>query len=246
MSITSGQQATVGDPAVVPQKLPRLEAGDRLDQPTFHARYEAMPSGTRAELIEGYVHMPSPTRPQHGATHIEVVRWMLPFQEASPGVTLCIDTTFIMGKKYEVQPDVAGVLAAEYGGQVHLEEYFHGAPELSVEVALTTESYDLHSKLRIYEASGVLEYVVVALWQSEVFWFVNRHGKLERLAPGADGILRSEVFPGLWLDPVALLARDFRRVLEVARLGIASPEHQAWIERLKAVKAIHDKQKGSP
>src|ERR1700682_1941621 len=31
-------------------ELPRLEAGDHLDQPTFHRLYEAMPPGFRAEL----------------------------------------------------------------------------------------------------------------------------------------------------------------------------------------------------
>jgi hypothetical protein len=39
--------------------LPPLENGERLDQPTFHARYEAMPEGTRAELIGGIVYMHS-------------------------------------------------------------------------------------------------------------------------------------------------------------------------------------------
>lgn len=37
-----------------------LVAGRRLDQPTYHALYEAMPPGTRAELIGGVVCMPSP------------------------------------------------------------------------------------------------------------------------------------------------------------------------------------------
>ena len=37
-----------------------LVEGQRLDQPTFHALYEAMPPGTRAELIDGVVYMPSP------------------------------------------------------------------------------------------------------------------------------------------------------------------------------------------
>jgi hypothetical protein len=30
-----------------PRILPPLEAGQRLDQPAFHARYEAMPPSTR-------------------------------------------------------------------------------------------------------------------------------------------------------------------------------------------------------
>jgi hypothetical protein len=35
--------------------VPPLENGDRLDQPTFHARYERMPEDFRAELIGGIV-----------------------------------------------------------------------------------------------------------------------------------------------------------------------------------------------
>ncbi len=34
-----------------------LVEGQRLDQPTFHALYEAMPPSTRAELINGVVRL---------------------------------------------------------------------------------------------------------------------------------------------------------------------------------------------
>jgi hypothetical protein len=49
-----------------PRILPPLEAGQLLDQPTFHDRYAAMPPSTRAELIGGVVHMPSPMVRDHG------------------------------------------------------------------------------------------------------------------------------------------------------------------------------------
>jgi hypothetical protein len=55
---------------------------------------------------------------------------------------------------------------------------------------------------------------------------------LEELPPGPDGIYRSEVFPGLWLDPAALLRHDGPRVLEVLRQGLATPEHGAFVARL--------------
>jgi hypothetical protein len=42
------------------KRLLPLENGDHLDQPTFHARYQAMPEHCRAELIGGIVYMPSP------------------------------------------------------------------------------------------------------------------------------------------------------------------------------------------
>ena len=43
-----------------------LVEGQRLDQATFHERYEAMPANVKAELIQGVVYMASPMREPHG------------------------------------------------------------------------------------------------------------------------------------------------------------------------------------
>ncbi len=69
-------------------------------------------------------------------------------------------------------------------------------------------SYDLGKKLNVYRRTGVREYIVWRVLDREVDWFVNREGTFDRLTPAADGILRSTVFPGLWLDPIALVQRD--------------------------------------
>jgi len=39
--------------------------------------------------------------------------------------------------------------------------------------------------------------------------------------------------PGLWLDPEALVAGDMARVLSVLADGVATPEHQAFVEGLR-------------
>ncbi len=67
--------------------LPRtLVEGQRLDQPTFHALYEAMPPGTRAELINGVVFMPSPVGHAHGRAHAPVIVWLHYYAEHTPGL----------------------------------------------------------------------------------------------------------------------------------------------------------------
>ena len=76
------------------------------------------------------------------------------------------------------------------------------------------------------------EYVVVALRMKRVFWFVRRRGKFKELAADADGLFRSVVFSGLWLDPAALLRRDRKRLLAVLRQGLASAEHAAFVAKL--------------
>ena len=66
-----------------------------------------------------------------------------------------------------------------------------------------------------------------------VDWFVLREGRYEPLAPGADGLLRSEVFPGLWLDPAALMRGDLATVLAVVQQGVGSPEHADFAAGLR-------------
>ncbi len=215
--------------------LPPLENGDHLDQKTFHERYEAMPEGTRAELIGGIVYMSSPLKKPHGKMHKWASFWHSLYEEATPGTDGFDNTTSILDEESEPQPDLSLIIEPSRGGQTREEDdYIVGAPELIMEIASSTESIDLHRKRRDYEEAGVREYVVVAIRQEQVFWFVSRNGQFEELPPGADGIFRSEVFPGLWLDPDALLRLDKARIREVLQQGLATPEHAAFVAQLAA------------
>ena len=61
-----------------------LVPGQRLDQPTFHVRYEAMPPGTRAELINGVVFMPDPFGYAHAIAKPPLVVWIDYYCELTP------------------------------------------------------------------------------------------------------------------------------------------------------------------
>jgi Uma2 family endonuclease len=180
--------------------------------------------------------MPAALRRPHGRSHNRLNWWLTCYEDATPGVEAYDNATTIMGEDSEPQPDACLIVLPERGGQMRVTEddYLEGGPEFIGEVASSTESYDLHSKKHDYERAGVKEYLVVALQQQRVFWFVNRNGRFEEKAPDADGIIRSEVFPGLWLDPQALLDLNARRLLEVLRHGLATPEHAAFVQRLAA------------
>ena len=144
------------------------------------------------------------------------------------------NTTVRLDLDTEVQPDV--LLRLEQGGrsQIGADGYVEGAPELVVEVAASSASYDLHDKLRVYRRNGVQEYVVWRVVDRELDWFVLREGTYHRLESDQAGILRSVVFPGLWLAVPALLARDLAAVLAAVQVGLASPEHAVFLERLRA------------
>jgi Uma2 family endonuclease len=210
----------------------RVEAGDHLDQATFHERYKAMPPEFRAELIGGVVIVPSPLLPEHGECHALVMGWLINYAIATPGTRVRDNATAILGPTSEPQPDAALIIDPAYGGQTGIaaDGYAIGAPELIVEVASSSASIDLHAKRRDYEQAGVLEYVVVVLRQRVVRWFVLQAGAYRETTVGPEGIITSTVFPGLWLDAEALLQINGSLVMDTLCRGLATPEHAAFVQ----------------
>ena len=218
--------------------LPPLCAGDRLSRAEFERRYQAHPEIKKAELIEGVVYMPTPVRfEQHGRPHFNIITWLGTYCAATPGIVAGGDNAAVrLDFENEVQPDALLRLEPEVGGRSRVTEddYLEGPPELVVEIATSSAAYDLHDKRRVYARSGVLEYLVVQMYEQRLDWFILREGVYETLTPDADGVLRSETFPGLWLQSSALWSGDLAAMLAVLREGLASPEHVTFQARLQA------------
>lgn len=230
VSTTTLTSSVERDNAMLP-----LENGDRLSRAEFERRYEAMPHLKKAELIEGVVYVPSPVRYlQHGSPHARLIGWLIQYAAHTPGVGVADNTSVRLDLDNEPQPDALLLIDPTCGGQSRrsADDFIEGAPELVAEVASSSVSYDLHAKLHVYRRNGVREYVVWRVLNREIDWFVLRAGQYERLPLDANGLLRSEVFAGLWLDPAVLVQGNLARVLAVVQQGIASPEHATFVARL--------------
>ncbi|MEG3975600.1 Uma2 family endonuclease [Microcoleus sp. herbarium8] len=212
-----------------------LESGDRLTRHEFERRYEMMPHGKKAELIEGVVYMAAALRHRkHGKPHSLIMTWLGVYYAATPGVDLSDAATVRLDEDSEPQPDA--LLRIDVGGQstVSDDDYLEGAPELVVEIAASSASYDLHDKLRIYRRHRVQEYLVWRTYQQRFDWLRLREGEYIALEPNADGIICSEIFPGLQLSVSALLAGNLAEVLVVLQQGLDTAEHQAFVEQLSS------------
>jgi Uma2 family endonuclease len=215
--------------------VPALENGDRLTRAEFERRYDAMPHLKKAELIEGVVYVPAPVRHrQHGSPHAHLIGWLFQYAAHTPGVEVGDNSSVRLDLDNEPQPDALLLIDPACGGQVRISDdgIIEGAPELVAEVASSSVSYDLHAKLHVYRRTGVGEYIVWRVLEQEIDWFVLRAGQYERMPVDAQGLLRSEVFAGLWLDPSALVRSDLATILAIVQQGLASPEHVAFVTRL--------------
>ena len=224
-------------PTAKPQPAPEpppLEAGARLTATEFMRRYEAMPHVKKAELIEGVVHMPSPvSASRHGDPHTAVIFWLTNYEFGTPGLIASDNSTCLLDADNVPQPDAHLRIVAGGATQLNERGYVVGAPELAVEISATTTQQDRQAKFTAYSRSGVREYIIWRTRDRAVDWFVLREGRYELLPPDEQGLLRSSVFPGLWLDPAALVDRDLPRLMAALRAGLATPEHAAFVERIR-------------
>ena len=215
---------------------PLLRHGQRLTQPEFHRRYEQCPEDFKAELIGGIVYVASPMRIRHASHHPKLSLAFCLYEGGTPGVQLLDNATTILGPVSEPQPDLGLRILPEWEGQSGTDAngYVTGSPELLSEVSDTTKRLDLNQKKSDYEKAGVLEYLVWCIKERELHWFHFPSGTM--IEPNRRSILRSRVFPGLWIHQEALFDCDTQRIAAVVQQGLASREHAAFVKRLQAAR----------
>jgi len=224
-------------PASSKKKLPPpLFSGDRLSRAEFERRYIAHPEIKQAELIEGVVYiMPSPIHFNfHARPHGWFIAWVANYCAATPGVNLGDNATLRLDYENEVQPDVLLRLESGVGGRskVTEDDYLEGPPELIIEIAASSASYDLHDKRRVYARNGIPEYIVTQMYDQHFDWFILRAGIYENLQPGPDGIYRSEIFPGLWLRAEDFWTGNLTGMVATLQQGLVSKEHNEYKKTL--------------
>lgn len=205
--------------------LPALENGDRLTRAEFERRYHAMPGLKKAELIEGVVYVPSPVRfRRHSQPHVRLATWLGVYESQTVGVALADNATVRLDLDNEPQPDLVlfKVGASDAQAAISEDDYIEGAPELVVEIASSSASYDLNQKKGAFRRNGIREYLAWVVLEERLVWWRLDGGEYVETSPDDRGILKSVVFPGLWLDVPALLRGEMKAVLETLDKGVAS------------------------
>jgi len=208
-----------------------LNSGDHMTRDEFLRVWKMSPDIKRAELIGGIVYMPSPLWKPHAKKGRHVSTWLGVYEAATPGCEGGSNVSSLVGEDC-TQPDEYLAILPEFGGASWGTKMLEGSPEFLVEITHTTASIDLHEKLETYQQARVQEYLVVLIKTRAIRWHRLVRNKYQLIDCDADGVYRSRVFPGLWLDSKALFADDIAKVLATLQLGIASDEHQKFVADL--------------
>lgn len=219
----------------MPQTTPPLQAGDFLNRAEFERRYHNHPELKKAELIEGIVYMPSPVNAAyHGNPHFDLIGWLAVYRASVPGLFGSDNATLRLDNLNDPQPDALLYLDEAHGGRTRLDEegYLEGPTEFVLEVASSSASYDMNQKKATYARHGIQEYLVILTRERRAVWFVLHESSYEELQPDRDGILRSEILPGLWFNEPAFWRSDLATMLATVQQGMATPEHQRFVRAL--------------
>jgi Uma2 family endonuclease len=127
-----------------------------------------------------------------------------------PNLEFADNATVLLLDDTEPRPDVC-LFRTGPGATAHLtdEGYIAGTPDLVIEVAASSASYDLHDKKEAYRRAGIPEYLVWRTLDHAFHWFRLTGGDYVEALPDARGLIASATFPGLHLNVRRLLAGDY-------------------------------------
>ena len=220
-------------PVVTP---PGLITGQRMSVEEFLRRWEELPDLKNAELIDGVVYVSSPVSREHGSLDTLIHWWLTHYAHATRGCASGNNSTWLMLGSAP-QPDAYLRISPSHGGQSGDEKlYCTGGPELAVEICVTSTEVDFGPKLKLYERAGVREYITIELFGQRIVWRMLENAVYVAQQIPSDGVLRSRVFPGLWLDVAAYWDNDGTKMLAALNAGLSSEDHQRFVERLALTK----------
>ncbi|TWU04600.1 Uma2 family endonuclease [Stieleria varia] len=195
--------------------VPSLYSGDVLDAGEYLRRYRAAPECIDAERINGKVFLMSPLRAtSHAEPHALLSAWLVMYSAGHADLRVFDNATTRLDENNDPQPDL---VLMRTGGQAQLvDDYIVGSPEMIIEIAGSSASYDFGEKRDIYETAGVQEYLVYETAEGRIAWWVNREGRFVEIQP-INGIYRSPTFPGLHLNADAIRTANANQLLQCLR-----------------------------
>ena len=184
---------------------------------------------TLAEWVNGKVVMTSPASLRHQLIAQFLGRVLAGYVEVDR-LGIIVSAPFQMKLEQSGrEPDVF-FLAEAHRNRLHAT-YLDGPADLVIEI-LPPERVgrDRGEKFYEYEQAGIPEYWLIDdATQRAEFYQLDARGRYQLVAPGDDGVYRSKILPGFWLE-VAWLWRDPLPPVEQTVLAVAGERYTGYLQ----------------
>ena len=180
--------------------------------------------------------MPSPVRQKyHGRQHSHLIGWLFIYEAGTPGVEIGDNRPFssIWTMPHSRTDSSSSNLTMGVRSKSTRTDMLRAVPTLSLRSPRA-------APVTIYTTSSMP--IDATVFANTSFIVCGNKGLTGRAqgrairiaARSIDGLFRSTIFPGLWLDPAALVRGDAATVMAVVQQGVSSLEHAEFAARLQA------------
>lgn len=203
---------------------PPLDEGGRY-QMTFDEFMELVPSWVHAEWVDGEASILMATDERHARILGFLYALLHAYLEQLDLGEVFFPTFGVhlrAGRSWR-EPDIFVILTAHRDRVTN--KGVQGPPDVIIEaVSPDDPKRDLVEKFDEYDKAGVPEYVAVDGREEhqELYFWTRVDGRLQRVAPDAQGRYHSRVLPGFWIDPSWLWQDPLPKVALVLEQILAS------------------------
>jgi Uma2 family endonuclease len=191
---------------------------------TFDEYLDWLTEETKADLIDGVIHMQSPPADIHERIFVFLIGILDIFvTRRKLGIVRGSRTTLKFSEANGTQPDIVFISNASRQ-RVH-PYYMDGAPEVVVEIlSPSTRKLDRGKKMALYAKHGALEYWQIDPENQMAEFYKNHNGAWLPMPVSDDEIFHSEVIPGFWLNTQWLFAEENPDRFDILTMLLAENE----------------------
>lgn len=95
----------------------------------------------------------------------------------------------------------------------------------------TTRGHTDSEHTQVNGRNGVQEYLVLLPEEELCKWYCWQGDDVIEIETDDDGVMKSQIFPGLWFSPVHFWQGDVAGLLNCLQAGLDSDEHAAYIQK---------------
>jgi hypothetical protein len=200
-------------------QLRNTEGGERKKRPNVnHGNFKMNASYQELDIAQA-------------ATLADVASCINHYRMFTPGLYVCIHVPVRINESTRIIPGLIAQVNSGKFKQCDPGDYhcFSGPPNFVFDVFRQEQREDYESRRKLFEQSGVIEYVVWFNSDKLPIWNRLLGGKYHEIQEDQDGLIKSTSLPGLWIPVKALAERDCWSAMAKISHGITRREHHDFM-----------------
>lgn len=172
---------------------------------------------------------------RQSATLADITMCLNYYRLSTPGLYVCVNPQVQIDQDTRIVPSlIAQVNSGEFkqcetGREQGDYDHFIGPPNFIFDVFRKEQQDVYHSRRKLFEQNGVIEYVVWFMLETLPVWNRLVDGQYQEIDEDEEGLIKSQALPGLWVPTKSLVERDMWSIMAKIAHGTTRRGHRDFM-----------------